>query len=418
MNRKAQIRRQLEDVRARTLWLLDKVPDEFLRRRIHSFYSPIGWHFGHVGRTEEHWILCEALGEPPSDDRLAFLYADTPDNPKDNRVNIPDRAGTMGYLERTRKRTLCALEACDLDSTDPFLADGYAFEFALQHECQHQETIAEMLCLIHQSMGASEIEPHPWRSSLQNRFIDVNGGTFQMGSDDPHGYDNEKTMHTVHVEPFRIAETAVTAYQWTEFMGDGGYENESLWSPEGWSWKNAEQASMPEYWVRGANGGWAMYGPRGIRPLNPDEPAASISHFEAAAFASWAGKRLPTEAEWEFVAGGAQGTRFPWGDTAPTPEVARFGLECFSPRNVDDPTSSQPANLAGNIWEWTSSTFLPYPGFQAFPYDGYSKDHMQGEHRVCRGGSWATAGPILRRTFRNWYVPSYRQGFLGVRLAA
>lgn len=418
MSRKEELRRKLADTRDRTLWMLDQVADEFLRVRVHSFYSPIGWHFGHVGRTEEYWV-CAATGADPCDEKLSFLYADLPDNPKDNRVNIPDRAGTIDYLRRTREFVLDALAKANLETEDPFLGDGYAWEFAIQHECQHQETIAEMLQLIQKQRPQREVEPRAWRSGVSPRLVGIPGGSFTMGDGDRHGYDNEKEPHEVEVGPFRIGENLVTAFEWTEFMGDGGYSRQELWTPEGWAWREAEQATMPEYWIRQPDG-YARFGPFGAVAVDPDEPACCISRHEADAFAKWAGKRLPTEAEREFVAA-ASGGRYPWGDDPPDSSRACFGLTSWGPVAVGSFPRGDCAHgikdLAGNVWEWTSSAFLPYPGFKAFPYDGYSKDHMQGRHFSCRGGSWATSGGILRNSFRNWYVPTYRQGFLGLRLA-
>ncbi|WP_265101704.1 SUMF1/EgtB/PvdO family nonheme iron enzyme [Fimbriimonas ginsengisoli] len=395
-------------MRERTRWLLDRVPDEFLRRRVHDFYSPIGWHFGHVGRTEEYWVVGEALKRPLLDDELSFLFADLVENPKDNRVNIPDRAGIIEYLERTRRRVLDALDECELECEDPYLADGYAWEFAIQHECQHQETIAEMLQLIHKQLPSAVIEAVPWQTDLRSEMVDIPGGTFCMGTDDRHVYDNEKEPHEVSVASFRIGRTPVTAFEWTQFMDDGGYRRPELWSEAGWAWRDAEQAEAPEYWVRQGDA-WAYIGPFGARSIHPDEPASSLSWFEAEAYARWAGKRLPTEEEWEYVASHGQ----------IDPAEACHGLASWGPTPVGRrrPNPLGLHDLSGNVWEWTSTPFLTYPGFAAFPYDGYSKDHMKGAHRVCRGGSWATAAPILRRTFRNWYVPTYRQGFLGVRLA-
>src|SRR5438270_7998815 len=147
-DRKAELHRSLGAVRERTLWLLDQVPEDFLRRRVHSFYSPIGWHFGHVGRTEEFWTVGKALGRPLLDDQLSFLFADLAENPKDNRVNIPDRAGIKRYLERTCSIVLDALETGDLHADSLLLRDGYAWHFAIQYECQHPDTIAAMLELI------------------------------------------------------------------------------------------------------------------------------------------------------------------------------------------------------------------------------------------------------------------------------
>lgn len=415
--RKEALKARLDAVRTRTLWLLERVPDEFLRRRVHDFYSPIGWHFGHVGRTEEYWVMVAALGQAPSDQRLDFLYTDRPDNPKDNRVQIPERNETLAYLHRTRARVLDALDAADLSQDDPFMRDGYAWEFAIQHECQHHETICEMLHLIQREMPQAPIETAAFASVTPTEWVELAGGTFCMGTDEAAAYDNEKEPHEVTVRPFRLAATPVTASQWNAFIEAGGYANRDLWSDEGWAWKEAGQVTAPEYWVRQGEG-WATYGPWGLRALHVDEPVCGISHFEAEAFAKFAGKRLPTETEWEFA---ARAGSFPWGHDEPTAEHARFGMEGWSPSPVGahaaGHTPEGVRDMAGNVWEWTSTPFLPYPGFVAFPYDGYSKDHMLGAHRVCRGGSWATAAPILRRTFRNWYVPTYRQGFLGVRLA-
>jgi iron(II)-dependent oxidoreductase len=417
MDRKQALADRLTAVRERTLHLLEHVPDEFLRRRVHSFYSPIGWHFGHVGRTEDYWVLCAALGRPPCDERLDFLYTDRPDNPKDNRVHVPDRAETLEYLARIRARVLDALDAANLETDDPFLRDGYAWEFAIQHECQHQETICEMLCLIQKQLPPQPVAPIRWESDHEMRFVALPGGPFRMGTDEATAYDNEKEPYEVEVRPFSLAAMPVTAYEWSQFVADGGYDRADLWSTEGWAWRRAEQAVAPEYWVRQEDA-WGVIGPFGTRALHPDEPVCGVSHHEAEAFARWRGARLPSEAEWEFA---SRAGRYPWGDHAPTDDHARHRMAGWSPAPVGThPRGASPEgihDLGGNVWEWTATSFLPYPGFVAFPYDGYSKDHMKGEHRVCRGGSWATASPILRRTFRNWYVPTYRQGFLGVRLA-
>lgn len=413
MDRKAELARRLEEVRARTLWLLDRVPDEFLRKRVHAFYSPVGWHFGHVGRTEEAWAVNEAMGEPVRDSLLDFLFTDRPDNPKDNRVNIPDREGLREYLRETRVRSLDALHRADLQSDDPLLAGGYAWDFAIQHECQHQETICEMLQLIQLEMGRpATVEPLPWRRGIEPARVALPGGSFIMGTSDREAYDNEHDPHEVEVAPFAIDRSPATAFDWTEFMEDGGYERRDLWSDEGWGWLQREAVCRPEYWLPA---GHFMYGVLGPRPIHPDEPASSLSGYEAEAYARWRGGRLPTEEEWECLAS-LTGGRYAWGGEEPSREKACFGMESLQPMPVGREQNGV-LDLAGNVWEWTASAFLPYPGFCAYPYDGYSKAHMDGRHRVCRGGSWATASPLLRHTFRNWYVPSYRQGFLGVRCA-
>ncbi|NUL83040.1 MAG: SUMF1/EgtB/PvdO family nonheme iron enzyme [Armatimonadetes bacterium] len=367
---KERIAERMAIARKRTLDLLDLVPDEFLRQRVHDFYSPVGWHFGHIGMTEEHWTVVRAMGQAPMDEALSFRFANLPENPKDDRTQIPDRAAIVEYLRQTRERSLSLLADARLDDAQPLLRDGYAWEFALQHEMQHQESILELLCLIHQAIGAPCSEPGmEWRSGVEHSWITVPEGETEFGSRDSFAYDNERPAFVARIDEFQISRLPVTNYDWTLFMADSGHRR-------------------PEYWLDGD--GWFAYSPSGPRPLHPDEPVMGISWYDAEAYARWASARLPTEFEWERAAHGA--------DNEP---ASAFGL----------------LEGAGGAWEWTSSKFLPYEGFVAYPYDGYSKEHMDGSCYVCRGGSWATARPILRCSFRNWYVPTYRQGFLGLRLA-
>lgn len=421
--RKAELMSKLADVRQRTLWLLEEVPDDMLRVRIHSFYSPIGWHFGHVGRTEEYWACTEALGRRPLDEHLSFLLADTPENPKDNRVNIPNREGLMGYMAATRKEAISALEDADLESENPLLRDGYAWEFAFQHECQHQETITEMMMLIQMHRGPDvpwqEGERPDWIPAVQEAFVTIPAGTFSMGTDDPLTYDNEQRAHLVDVPSFEIQSWPVTCYQWFEFIEAGGYRRQEFWSEAGWDWRNENEAVRPFYWLGTEQP--TSYSPLGKRHLLPDEPVFGISWFEAEAFTRWRGLRLPTEAEWEYAARGAESRTYPWGEEPPNSRRASFGLQRWRPATPNEVSEGANAagvlGLAGGAWEWTATDFLPYPGFEAFPYEGYSKDHMRGLHKSCRGGSWASQPAILRSSFRNWYVPTYRQGFLGLRCA-
>ncbi len=399
--RKETLAARLSAVRERTLRLMDRVPEGLWRERVHGFYSPIGWHFGHIGRTEEHWVQVAALGREPFDAGLSFLYEDRPDNPKDNRTTVPMPDACRAYLEETRRRVLASLWDADLDSPDPLVQDGYGWEFALLHECQHQETIVELLCLLARS--ASPSSPEPARAEddggVEAEFVPIPGHRFTMGSSEAAAYDNEREPHEAEVEGFELAATPVTVSEWRRFIGEGGYLRAELWSPEGWAWREAEAAERPFYWLadRGRE-----FGPDGVRTLDGREPVQGVSWFEAEAYARWVGARLPTEVEWEaaWAYAGAEGA---------------FGQDPLHPSPL--PPGPGLRAMRGGVWEWCASPFLPYQGFRAFPYDGYSKDHMKGAHRVCRGGSWATSPLIARRTFRNWYVPGYRQGFLGLRLA-
>lgn len=426
-DRKQELFEAMTQARTATLKLMERVPDEFLKVRVHDFYSPIGWHFGHIGMTEEYWVNVRAMGQSPRDEHLSFLFANLPDNPKDNRVHLPDRNQIIDYLFATRQSALESLERADLSSDNFFLKDGYAWEFALQHEDQHQETIMELLQLIHQQRGVTvRLDGFDWSSTHSTEMISLPGGEFEMGSHDPHAYDNEHPPHRVRVAPFKLARTPVTAFEWSQFILDGGYSRRDLWSKEGWAWRESENVVKPEYWILQPDGkGYYYFGSSGPRPIHPNEPVSSVSWFEAEAYARWSGKRLPSEAEWEYAARldpeTGESRLYPWGNTPPSPGHACFEMHESQPAPVGSKQAGMSAfgilDLAGGVWEWTSTPFLAYPGFRAYPYDGYSKDHMDGHHKVCRGGSWATSTRILRASFRNWYVPTYRQGFLGVRLA-
>ncbi len=279
-----------------------------------------------------------------------------------------------------------------------------------------------MLQLIHAQRPCPKMDLPEWPEPKEGVFILVPGGALEMGTNAICVYDNEGCAHSVAVSDFKLAQAPVTVSQWLYFMKEGGYSRPELWSAEGWSWRCTEDAAMPEYWRR-AGHGYAAFGGLGLREMHPDEPVSSISWFEAEAYLRYKGKRFPTEAEWEYVSfrSCSPGAPYPWGEEEPNSHTAVFGIGSWGPLPVGSKKCGANADgildLAGNVWEWTSTPFGPYPGFKAFPYDGYSKDHMLGEHKVCRGGSWATAAPILRRTFRNWYVPTYRQGFLGLRCA-
>lgn len=430
--RKEQLRRALVETRTRTLRLFDAVPDAFLKTRVHDFYSPVGWHFGHIGRTEEFWVREEALGLPCLNDALSLLFANVPENPKDNRTALPERKAIRDFLAQTRCRVLQALETADMTSNNPLLADGYAWEFALQHECQHQETIVELLQLIQKhrlAAGKSVDLPTAigklWGTPPDTQMVRIPGGTFCMGSDNRLDYDNERDIHPATVAPFLLDQTPVTNVQWLSFLYDNGYNRPELWSAAGWAWHVLEDACRPEYWYPHPDFGFLYIGPFGLREMDPQEPVCGISWYEAEAYACWAGKRLPTEAEWEYAAvwdaDRKRTRRYPWGNQEAQADDASFGIAAWSP----DPVGTHPwgasafglYDMAGGVWEWTASPFLPYPSFTAYPYEGYSLEHMDGNHFVCRGGSWATSGPLLRGSFRNWYIPTYRQGFLGLRCA-
>jgi gamma-glutamyl hercynylcysteine S-oxide synthase len=434
---RAALRTALAETRRATLALMDLVPAEAFHRAIDPAYSPLGWHFGHIGMTEAYWVLEQARGDAPLRPAYQHLFSST-SRPRADRSEIPDQAAVRRYLEEVRSGVEAYLAGVDLGTPDPLLRQGFIFFSVLQHEWQHQETIVELLRLA----GCLPGEPAPlpltpdagkevFVDPPQNTLTQVRipAGPFPMGAEadgplpDVAAYDNEKPLHEVEVPAFEIDAFPTTNREYIRFMAEGGYRRREWWTEEGWAWRAANGIEAPLFWQRGGRGGWLCREIGGLRPVAEDHPVSCVSWYEADAYARWAGKRLPTEAEWEkaasWDAAAGRKRRFPWGDEPPGGSRARFDLRRWSTAPVTAHSEGRSAagcwDMAGNVWEWTASPFTGYPGFRAFPYDGYSAVYFDGPYKVLKGGSWATRGPILRCSFRNWYVPSYRQGFIGFR---
>jgi iron(II)-dependent oxidoreductase len=242
--------------------------------------------------------------------------------------------------------------------------DPYLVGMVVQHELQHAETIAQTLALAG-LLGTSALPVIE-----VDGVVVVPGGPFTMGSTDAWAYDNERPPHNVELPAFGIDRALVTNVEYAAFIEDGGYAEETLWSEEGWAWREAEAAEARLYW-------------QGEQPSR--EPVQHVSFHEAEAYARWAGKRLPTEAEWEKAV-----------------KTAAHELE----------------HVTAAVWQWTSSAFGGYPGFRAGPYREYSEPFFGGDYRVLRGGSFMTDPLVARPTFRNWDFPQRRQIFSGVRCAS
>ncbi|MGH7719069.1 MAG: SUMF1/EgtB/PvdO family nonheme iron enzyme, partial [Gemmatimonadaceae bacterium] len=237
-------------------------------------------------------------------------------------------------------------------------------------------------------------------------------------------YDNERPVHLVALRPFWIDRTAVTEGEYLAFVEQGGYSRRELWSEEGWQWLRQTQVEAPKYWAH-QGGEWTTRVMDRTRPLDPLRPVCHVCYHEALAFATFAGKRLPTESEWEAAASWDPETGakrlYPWGDDAPRHDDANLDQLAFDTapagaylRNVS-PIGCY--GMIGDVWEWTSSDFGGYPGYASFPYREYSEVFFGTEYKVLRGGSWATRPGAVRNTFRNWDYPIRRQIFSGFRCA-
>jgi ergothioneine biosynthesis protein EgtB len=255
-------------------------------------------------------------------------------------------------------------------------------------------------------------------------MINIPAGPTTLGlvrGDNSFGWDNEYEAHTVSVPEFTIDQYKVTNGEYLQFMAAGGYENRAFWADADWSWKTEHNIAHPAFWKREGDT-WLLRAMFEEVPLPLDRPVY-VSQAEASAYARWAGKSLPTEAQWHRAAysTGDGGERaYPWGSEAPSAKRGNFDFQRWDPTPVGAFPQGQSAfgvsDLVGNGWEWTSSVFAPFPGFRPFSfYQGYSANFFDGQHYVMKGGSARTAACMLRRSFRNWFQPHYQYVYAGFR---
>lgn len=440
-----EIERLMRESRAKTHELFGLVIAESdLRRPPSEGFRPLLWHLGHVGAFESYWILQRVKGDPPISSQYDQIF-DPIKTPRDDASHLPPVAEIESYLARVREDTFRFLARFRPDESDSLLRDGYLFNMIIEHEYQHQETIAYLLQMLdplskRAPQGKSLIErardeSKNVRSPLSST-VKIEGGPFEMGATGyPFAYDNEQPPHTVELGDFRIDRYPVTNGEFAHFIEAGGYKARSLWSDEGWAWREENRIEWPLYWFpvdgRATIGGEAAGAAWRVRemfeeaPMRPHHPVAGVSWHEAEAYARFVGKRLPTEAEWEKAASwgphAAIKRRFSWGDEMAREALANFDNRYWGTTAVGSFPAGRSAygceDMTGNVWEWTAGVFAGYSGFKAFPYAEYSEMWFDGDHRILKGGSWTTSGPLLRCSFRNFFRPRFRAAFAGFRCA-
>jgi gamma-glutamyl hercynylcysteine S-oxide synthase len=415
----------LTRARQRSTTLTDAVDEEDLVRQHSKLMSPLVWDLAHIGSQEELWLVRDVGGREPLRPDIDGLY-DAFQHPRADRPSLPllGPAETRAYVGQVRAKAFEVLEQAPMQGRR-LTETAFAFGMITQHEQQHDETMLATHQL-RQGDPVLHAPPPPGRRSgpLPAEVL-IPAGPFLMGTSvEPWALDNERPAHEVEVDAFFIDTTPVTNGGYTEFVDSGGYDQPQWWSAAGWAYRTAHDLTAPRFWRRELQGWW------GVRfgvpePLQPDQPVVHVSFYEAEAFAAWAGKRLPTEQEWEkaarFDPATGQSRRYPWGNEEPTPEHANLGQRHLSPAAVGAYPAGASAlgvhQLIGDVWEWTSSDFHGYPGFAAFPYREYSEVFFGPEYKVLRGGSFGTDAAAIRGTFRNWDYPIRRQIFSGFRCA-
>ena len=422
---KQRLRDLLSGARERTLGLIRPVAERDLDRVHDPLMSPLVWDLGHVAAFEDLWLCQRAGGLPPVREELSQVY-DAAQTPRADRGSLPflRTSEALGYLDTVRERALGVLERVDLSPDgDRLNAHGFVWEMLVEHEQQHNETMLQTLQIAAPGTYAPARRPLPRPTEpVAQDTVRVDGGRVTVGAE-AHGfaYDNERPRHEVELAPFAIDRTPVTAGAYAEWMAAGGYDRREWWSDEGWSWRREEDVVRPRYWTE--DGGVRSF--ERTDPLDPESPVSGVSWYEADAFARAHGRRLPSEAEWEVAASWDPATgharRHPWGEEPPSPDHANLDQLAFGPARVGAHPAGAAASgalgMEGDVWEWTASPFLAYPGFRAFPYPEYSEVFFGPTYRVLRGGSWATRPRVVRASFRNWDLPQRRQIFAGFRCA-
>jgi iron(II)-dependent oxidoreductase len=395
----ASLRDHLVDARDRLHALTRDFAGPRLLGPMLDIVNPPLWEIGHVGWFQERWCLRLREDGTLADSMLpgADALYDSSAVAHDTRwgLPLPDEMRTRGYLAAVLERVLERLER---EPGNERLA--YFAQLAAYHEDMHNEAFH----YTRQSMG--DADPFPGGAapvsgtSMPEGDVAFEGGDFLLGALPDRGgfvFDNEKWAHPVRIRPFRMARAPVTNAQYLAWVEAGGFQ--------------------PRHWRR-RDGVWMQQRFDQLEPLNPEEPVLHVNWHQADAFCAWAGRRLPTEAEWEYAASRAKATH-PWGDAPPSPE--RACLESSRPVPVgacaEGDTAEGLRQMVGNVWEWTASDFLPYRGFAVDPYKEYSEPWF-GTRKVLRGGSFATPARLLRNTWRNFFTPDRSDVFCGFRTCA
>jgi gamma-glutamyl hercynylcysteine S-oxide synthase len=352
--------------------LIEPLTEAQLNTVYSPILSPLAWDLGHIANFEELWLVQRVGGREPMRGELGRLY-DAIENPRKTRNELPILRGDdlRGYMAEVRARTMDVLDGVELEDTDDeMLAGGFIYEMLIAHEHQHNETMLQLLQMVDgyepvevdRTIAGEPVTEGP-------EMVTVPAGSHEVGAaPDGFAYDNERPRHAVELDAFEIDRAPVSNAAFAQFIAETGADPPLYWEGEGTDWVTT------------------VFGRR--RPLDAGRPVVHVTWHQADAFARWAGKRLPTEFEWEAAAAGA------YGDAA---------ADCGA------------VQMLGDVWEWTASDFVGYPGFAPFPYPEYSEVFFGDTYKVLRGGSWATRRNVIRTSFRNWDLPERSQIFSGIR---
>lgn len=430
---------RLAEARRQTDRLFDLVrPGSLYERPIPERHRII-FYLGHLEAFDWNLLhprITSGKAFDPPLDRLFAFGIDPVDGglPSDQPGDWPSEPQVRAYGDRVRKTLDAALANRSFQEWSGNESAGVLLNVAIEHRLMHAETLAYILHQLPYDKKAAQHQASvPPAAGPRPEMIEIPEGAATLGlprDSQEFGWDNEFEATTLDVPAFTMDRYKVTNGEYLIFLKAGGYRHRALWSQADWEWINAQGITHPLFWSQTANGAWMYRGMFEEIPLPLDWPVY-VSHAEAKAYANWAGKTLPTEAQWHRAAYGApaapaRGARrerdFPWGDEPPEDRRGYFDARRWDPLPVNAFPSGASGfaveGLLANGWEWTSSLFAPFPGFRAFPfYEGYSANFFDGVHSVMKGGSPRTDRSMLRRSFRNWFQPHYQYVYAGFRCA-
>ena len=417
----------MEDARRRTLTLIDGLDAAQLMGPRLPVVNPLRWEIGHTAYFYEYWILRQHLGLQPVLASVDSLY-DSITIAHDERwdLPLPSLDDTLAYMRAVHDRVRSHVEQ---DGPDP--RRDYLLEYAIYHEDMHTEAFTYTRQTLEYPTPAIGTVPGELMQGRLDGDAQIPGGSFMLGASPQDGFvfDNEKWAHAVEVQPFAIARAAVSNAEYAAFVDAGGYRDAQYWDEAGLAWLRQSGLKCPRYWRR-AGDAWKMRRFDRWEALPPDAAVIHVCWHEARAWCRWAGRRLPTELEWEVAAAGQLDSsgglsdnkrRYPWGDAEPAPQRANLEGHALGTIAVGALPASDSAfgcrQMIGNVWEWTEDTFGPYPGFTPDMYQDYSQP-LFGNTKVLRGGAWTTRGRMIRNTWRTYYGPERNDVFAGFRSCA
>jgi ergothioneine biosynthesis protein EgtB len=375
---------ELQTLQKETINIVRSVAEEDYHQQFHPDLSPIGWHLGHSVYTESYWIREQLLGKQAIDDSLKSLYVPELSNKQSRGSALPDKQKLIKWANVIQSENRASLESAIINKTShKLLENNYLLHFLIQHYSQHIETMHMVLTESQLQQLNTEFanaeKLNPCKPIPKNKIIAA--GIYNIGADEKKvAYDNEQPAHSIKLNDFKISTLPVSNSEYLKFIIEGAYSARQYWSDEGWKWINKTQYRHPHHWRQHNENGWFGINHEGAYILEATDPVHGLNHYEASAYAQWAGGRLPHEHEWEIA----------------------------SKNNFLQRTA--------HVWEWCDNVFHPYPEFKPYPYEGYSVPYFDKKHYVLRGGSNYTKKVIRRSSFRNYYTADKRHIFAGMRL--